>query len=369
MINYIKIEGYKSIRKLELELTPINVLIGSNGSGKSNFPSFFKLLRAIFNKQLQHFVMEENADNLLYFGQKNTEHVDGKVIFSKESAKNNAYIFRLSPTIDGEMFIEFEGSGFNVSKDDDKKNYTFNRITKESQIGIGNLYSDQYLAEYLNGIQVYHFHDTSRGSWLRKSCEIEDNKVIKQDGRNLPAFLYKLKQKHPVIYNRIITIVKSAAPFIHDFILEPSETKGREDTIELRWIDNNDLNSNFSAQHFSDGTLRFIALTTVLLQPKPPSIIIIDEPELGLHPLAISKLAGMIQVVSQKSQIFISTQSVTLVDCFTADDIITVDRDEREKQSTFRRLRSEDFGIWLNDHLLGELWERNIINAAQPFMK
>lgn len=369
MIHYIKIEGYKSIKKLELELTPINVLIGSNGSGKSNFLSFFKLLRAIFNKQLQHFVIEEKADNLLYFGRKTTEHLDGKVIFSKDGINNNAYNFRLSQTQDGDLFIDYEGSGFNVSKDDDSHNYKYETSLKESTIQTIQWRRDKYLAEYLSGIQVYHFHDTSNTSWLRKSSEIEDNKVFKSDGRNLAAFLYKLKQKHPVLYNRILKTVQSVAPFIYDFILEPSETKGREESIELRWIDHNDLNTNFSAYHFSDGTIRFIALTTVLLQPEPPSVIIIDEPELGLHPLAISKLAGMIQVASQKAQIIISTQSVTLVDCFTAEEIITVDRDEKEKQSTFKRLKSEDFKIWLNEHSLGELWERNIINAAQPFTK
>lgn len=369
MIDYIKIEGYKSIKKMELELTPINVLIGSNGSGKSNFLSFFKLLRAIFNRQLQHFVLEEKTDNLLYFGRKTTEHLDGMLIFTNDGSPNNAYNFRLSQSNDGDLFIAYEGSGYNVSKDNDTHNYKYDSSLKESSIQTSKWRRDEYLVEYLRGIQVFHFHDTSSTSWLRKSSEIEDNKILKSDGRNLAAFLYKLKQNRPIIYNRIFKAVQSVAPFIYDFILEPSETKGREEVIELRWIDHNDLNTNFSAYHFSDGTIRFIALATVLLQPEPPSVIIIDEPELGLHPLAISKLAGMIQVASQKAQVIISTQSVTLVDCFTAEEIITVDRDEKEKQSTFKRLKSEDFKIWLNEHSLGELWERNIINAAQPFTK
>jgi predicted ATPase len=369
MIDYIKIEGYKSIRSLELEMEPINVLIGSNGSGKSNFLSFFKLLRAIFNRQLQHFAMEEKVDNLLYFGRKTTDFLDGKIIFSKNDATNNAYNFRLAPTLDGDLFIDYEGSGYNVNKDDESQNYFYDGALKESNISLSKSFRNKYLSDYLSGIQVYHFHDTSNTSWLRRPSEVEDNKILKPDGRNLPSFLYRLKQSNPIIYNRILKTIQSIAPFIYEFILEPSLTKGREDTIELRWIDQSDLYGNFSAYHFSDGTLRFIALASVLLQPEPPSVIIIDEPELGLHPLAISKLAGMIQVASQKAQIIISTQSVTLVDCFTAEDIITVDRDEKEKQSTFKRLKSEDFKLWLNEHSLGELWERNIINAAQPFTK
>ncbi len=369
MINYIKIEGYKSIKRMELELKPINVLIGSNGAGKSNFLSFFRLLRAIFNKQLQHFVSEETADNLLYFGRRTTAHLDGKVIFSKDGQSNNAYNFRLSPTIDGDLFIDYEGSGYNVNVNDDTHNYKYESSLKESTIQSKKWQRDKYLANYLSSIEVYHFHDTSVSSWLRKSSEIEDNRVFKSDGRNLAAFLYRLKQGSPIVYHRIFKTIQSVAPFIYDFILEPSLTKGREDSIELRWIDHDDLNSNFSTRHFSDGTLRFIALTTLLLQPNPPSIIIIDEPELGLHPLAISKLAGMIQIASQKAQIIISTQSVTLVDCFNPEDIITVDRDATVRQSIFQRLKMEDFKIWLDEHSLGELWERNIINSAQPFLK
>lgn len=369
MIDYIKIEGYKSIKNLELELRPINVLIGSNGSGKSNFLSFFKLLRAIFNRQLQHFVMQEKADNILYFGRKTTEHLDGKVMFSQNDSTNNAYIFRLAQTQDGDLFINYEGSGYNVRKEDDIQNYKYENSLKESSIPLSTHSNDKDLNEFLSDIQAYHFHDSSNTSWLREGSDIEDNKALKSDGRNLAAFLYKLKNNNPIIYNRILKTVQSVAPYIYDFILEPSETKGRENDIELRWIDRNDLNTNFSAHHFSDGTIRFIALATVLLQPTPPAVIIIDEPELGLHPLAISKLYGMIQATSKKTQIIISTQSVTLVNFFSADEIITVDRDEVEKQSTFRRLKSEDFNIWLNEHSLGELWERNIINSAQPFTK
>jgi predicted ATPase len=369
MIDYIKIEGFKSIKQMELELKPINVLLGSNGSGKSNFLSFFNLLRAIFNRELQHFVMKEKADNLFYFGRKTTAYLGGKVIFSKDGNSNNAYIFRLSPTRDGELFIDKEGSGYNVLREDEEKNYLFSHTKWESTINSKVSYRDAYLADYLAGVQTYHFHDTSDTSFLRKASAAEDNTFLKSDGRNLAAFLFKLKEKHPVVYNRILKMVQSVAPFIHDFIVEPSESKGRENSIELRWIDRNDLNTNFSVYHFSDGTLRFIALATVLLQPEPPSVIIIDEPELGLHPLAIAKLAAMIRVASKKSQIIISTQSVTLVDCFTAEDIITVDRDEAGKQSIFERLKSEDLKIWLDTYALGELWARNIINAGQPFAK
>jgi predicted ATPase len=367
MLNYIKISGYKSIKEIELDLGPINILIGANGSGKSNLISFFKMVYALFNKQLQRYVIEEKADNLLYFGRKKTEKMYGKLIFSNDNENNNAFWFRLAQTKTGGLFIEEEGSGYNVRKDNDYQNYYNHSNIEESLVPDSNSYRDRYLKNYLSNIQIYHFHDTSATSMLRKECDINDNDYLKSDGRNLPAFLYFLKQEHPVIFKRIEKTIKSVAPYIDHFILEPSRLNKNE--IELRWVDKGDLNSNFSAYQFSDGTLRFIALTTVLLQPEPPSVIIIDEPELGLHPQAIIKLAALIKMISSKTQTIISTQSVNLVDCFKPENVITVDKDAKENQSVFRHLDAQNLKIWLEDHTLGELWERNIINSAQPFTK
>lgn len=352
---------------MELQLKPINVFIGSNGSGKSNLISFFKLTNAIFNHGLQNHVIKEKADNLLYFGRKTTENIYGKLIFAKDKENNNAYWFRLAQTSEGGLFIEREASGYNVNSKDDAKNYYGTEAIDESNITKSNSFRNNYLRDYLSNIQVYHFHDTSPTSWLRKECDIDDNLYLKPDGRNLPAFLYLLKLEFPKRFVRLVKTIQSVAPYIDSFILEPNRLNKKE--IELRWIEKGDPESSFSAYQFSDGTLRFIALATVLLQPKPPSVIIIDEPELGLHPKAIKKLAGMVVAASEKTQIIISTQSVNLVDCFDPEQIITVDRNEEENQSIFKRLRSEDLGLWLDDFKMGELWERNIINSAQPYSK
>lgn len=367
MIEYIKIEGYKSIKTMELEMRPINVFIGSNGSGKSNFISFFKMVHAIFNRQLQRFVIEEKADNLLYFGRKTTEKLYGKLIFTNDGKDNNAYWFRLAQTKEGGLYIEEEGSGYNVKKENDYRNYFTYPNIEESFIKKTNSFRDKYLIRYLSNIQVYHFHDTSSTSLLRKECDINDNDSLKTDGRNLPAFLYYLKQAHQKKYLRLEKTIQSVAPYIDHFILEPKKLNPNE--IELRWVEKGDQNSNFSAYQFSDGTLRFIALATVLMQPDPPGVIIIDEPELGLHPQAITKLAGLIEAASSQTQIILSTQSVNLVDCFKPEDVITVDRSTIENQSIFKRLDSDSLKVWLEDHTLGELWERNIINSAQPFAK
>lgn len=364
MLEYIKIEGYKSIKSMELELKPINVFIGSNGSGKSNFISFFNMVHSIFNRNLQRFVIEEKVDNILYFGRKRTENLIGKLVFS-HGITNLAYRFILSQTKDGGLYINEEASGMNISLNNDKTGYNQLTNNEESKIVYSSTAQDQELKKYLERIQIYHFHDTSSTSLLRRECDINDNQNLKSDGRNLPAFLYYLKQTYPKRYRRLEKTIQSVAPYIDHFILEPKRLNKNE--IELRWVEKGDLDSNFSAYNFSDGTLRFIALATVLMQPEPPQVILIDEPELGLHPKAIVKLTGMIEAASTKTQLIISTQSVNLVDYFNAEDIVTVDRND--DGSIFKRLNTDDLQAWLEDHSLGELWERNIINSAQPFTK
>lgn len=369
MINYIKIEGFKSIKKMELAMRPINILIGSNGAGKSNFISFFKLISAIFNSNFQKYVMEEKVDNILYFGRKQTERMLGKLIFTEDGKYNNAYNFSLVPTKEGGMYIEHEGTGYNVFTDDDAHNYLYEKNIQESIYAKDSSKRNQYLRAYISSLQVFHFHDTSPTSFLRRECDMNDNLYLKQDGRNLPAYLYLLKENHPKIYTRILKTIQSIAPYIKDFILEPRKLKGTQSEIELRWIDKGDPDSNFSAYQLSDGTLRFIALAVLLMQPNPPAIIIIDEPELGLHPFAIGKLAGMIQIASSKAQIIVATQSPGLISNFSPEDVIVMDKNEVENQTVFNRLDSGALQSWLNDYTLGDLWERNIINSAQPFAK
>lgn len=367
MIDYLEIKGYKSIKNLELELKPINILIGSNGVGKSNFVSFFKLINAIFNERFQKYVLEEGADNLLYFGRKTTEHLFGKLIFNSGNNNNNAYYFNIAQTNQGGLYFEKEASGYNVLKENNISGYYYSSNLQESLITKNGSFRNNYLSHHLKNIQVFHFHDTSTTSFLRRECDINDNLYLKQDGRNLPAFLYLLKINHPKIYTRIEKTIQKVAPYIEKFILEPNRRD--ENKISLRWIDKGDSESNFSAYQLSDGTLRFIALTTLLMQPNPPTVIIIDEPELGLHPFAIGKLTGMIQTVSNKSQIIIATQSPGLITKFNPEDIIVIDRSTEEKQTIFNRLNSENLKTWLNEFTLGDLWERNIINSGQPFTK
>ena len=119
----------------------------------------------------------------------------------------------------------------------------------------------------------------------------------------------------------------------------------------------------FGAHQASDGTLRTIALISLLLQPERdlPSVLILDEPELGLHPFAIDIVAGLLKSASLSAQVFVATQSMSLLNYFEPEDVIVVDRIGRE--SKFRRLNSIELKDWLEDYSLAELLEKNVIGG------
>ncbi|PZW40614.1 putative ATPase [Mesonia algae] len=365
MINKIEIKGFKSIKELDLNLKPINVLIGSNGVGKSNFISFFKLVNNIYEQRLENYSIKRGAENLLHFGRKESKEISGYLEFDYK----NAYGFNLEGTDNNTLFLNEEITYFNKSKGGLTDFYgggwswnVINSNSKESVLKNNNKGISYYVNNYIRNFKIYHFHDTSDTSALRTPAMLNDNISLREDAGNLAAYLYLLQEKQTKYFKRIEHTIKSIAPYFEKFELQPDRLN--EERINLEWREINHPDTPFNANHFSDGTIRFIALTALLTQPNLPEVIIIDEPELGLHPVAINKLAGLIKKASVKCQIIISTQSVNLVSNFDPEDIITVDR--FNNQSVFNRLEDKDLNKWLNDFSLGELWLKNIIKG-QPY--
>jgi predicted ATPase len=194
---------------------------------------------------------------------------------------------------------------------------------------------------------------------VKKTARIADNRSLNPDASNLAAMLYFCRVHHPRNYQDILETVQQVAPFLRDFDLEPEPAN--PETIRLRWK-HTGTDAYFDASDLSDGTLRFICLCTLFMQPKPPSTILLDEPELGLHPHAIHLLAGIMQQASATSQIIASTQSVTLANQFTFEDVIVVDREGDE--SVFHRYGAEEYKAWTEDYGLGDLWEKNLLGGT-----
>lgn len=349
----ICISGYKSIKKCNLDLNKINVLIGSNGAGKSNFISVLSLLQRILNKELQITVAQSGINSLFYNGRKETEEIYLEVYFD-----NNSYGFYLMPTDDNRIVFRKEFYGYNnyesfvVSGHDESKwdNGVSNNIN-------GYVYPILKKQNW----RVYHFHDTGRSAKVKQEHNISNNQVLMNDAGNLAAFLYRLKENYEKSYNEIVGTIQLIAPYFKDFVLEPQEFNNEQ--IVLKWQQKG-CDDIFNASQFSDGTLRFICLATLLLQPYElqPATIIVDEPELGLHPYAITIFSEMVKQLSDEKQIIISTQSVELLNEFDVEDVIVVDRSG--DGSVFKRLDEEELKTWLeNDYALGDLWKKNILGG------
>ena len=339
-IDWISVRGFKSVRSVErLSLGQINVLIGPNGSGKSNFIEVFLLLRALSQGQLQSYVGRAGgAGKVLHFGPKTTSFIGIEVSFDDGECD---YQVDLVPTDDDSLYPGSE-SGFGGN-------------TLETLMsGSGGPWSQ--IRENIKRWRLHHFHDAGTTSPMRTTSDINDNRGLRADGGNLAAFLYFLRKKQKKSYDLIRSTVSLAAPFFDDFRLEPQALN--EDTIRLEWK-HKGAEAYFDASSFSDGTLRFIALTTLLVQPASlrPSVIFLDEPELGLHPSAITLLASLVKQAAVETQVIMATQSPILLDHFEAEDVIVANR--VDGATDFNRLKPDKLREWLNDYSLGQLWEKN----------
>lgn len=356
MLSQIIIKGFKSIKQCDIKFGKTNVLIGCNGAGKSNFISAFSLLQDILLKNLQLSVARAGLNSMLYLGRKHTDEIYFEAFFG-----NNSYGFDLTTTDDNRLIFKKEffcyyGPFVNESN--------IARGHSESQWDRGvNNNIDSYVIPILEkqNWRVYHFHDTGRSSKIKQEHNVSNNKLLMPDAGNLAAFLYRLKNSYTKSYNEIIKTIQLIAPYFSDFVLEPEELNPEH--IILKWSQKG-CDDVFNASQLSDGTLRFICLATLLLQPEElrPATIILDEPELGLHPFAITILSELIKGLSDETQAIISTQSVELLNEFDVEDIIVVDRGENG--SEFKRLNRDELIEWLDeDYSLGELWQKNLLGG------
>lgn len=359
-LDYITVKGFKSIASLEkLELGPINVLVGPNGSGKSNFVGVFSFLHAIREGRLNDYARKAGgAEQLLHFGSKVTQEIDIHISFKQEV---NQYRLWLKPTDDDSLYPFDERVYFWNKERGYSAPYEKSLSAREGgrEAGISNpklTRIGNWVRLRLGKWRLYHVHDTSESSPMRKTAQVNDNAFLRPDGANLPAFLYLLREKYNTSYDLIRRSVQRVAPFFDDFDLRPDPLN--EEIIRLSWKHKNS-DQYFGPSSLSDGTLRFIALATLFLQPEKfrPSIILIDEPELGLHPHAITLLASLVKQASQQTQVILSTQSSLLLDHFQPEDVLVADRVDGKTQ--FTKLESTKLSAWLEDYSLGQLWEKN----------
>ena len=360
-IRELTIEGFKSIRSLrKLEMNRLNVLIGANGVGKSNFVDYFRLLSALVERELQVWVTKQGgADRILSYGVKETTVFSSLISFGL-----NAYKLKLEPTLDGGLVFEQEKLYFDgVSRAGTSyyigDGHVESNLKKETEGGYSKTIAE-YCYSAISSWKVFHFHDTSVTAGMKRWGSVHDNDYLRSDASNLAAYLYRLSLEEPKLYDQIRRTIRLAIPIFDDFVFKPRELPTEEQQVNLQWKQTNSDYVLWPSQ-LSDGSIRFICLVAALMQPDPPSTIIIDEPELGLHPYAITLLGALLRSASKNMQVIVSTQSVALVNEFEVEDLIVVERESGD--TVFKRLKEEDFSRWLEDYSLGELWQKNVLGG------
>jgi predicted ATPase len=361
----IRLKGYKSFRNTEIEFGKITVLLGANGTGKSNLVSFFRMLNFMTTNALQNYIGRSgSADSLLHYGHETTPHIDADVEFI-DGSSTVCYTMRLSGAAPDTLIFTDEKTSFHRKGFPEPKDISLGAGHKETLLREAAEKGDKtckVLWNTLSRCQVFQFHDTSEHAKIRKSGYVEDVRYLRADAGNLAAFLYVMKKNHPDHYETIVDTIRLAFPAFGSFDIEPS--KHNDKYVLLNWREKERSDYLFGPHQLSDGTLRFMSLVTLLLQPSEdvPTVIVLDEPELGLHPYAITVFAGLVKSVSVSKQVVLATQSTRLIDEFALKDIVVFEHD-RESGTECKRLDTKKLSEWIKDYSLSELWEKNILGG------
>ena len=322
----------------------MNVVLGGNGVGKSNLLSVFPFFRKIIQSRDWEYSHSEDASRLLYMGRKVTDKI--RLSFHFTDIWLNLMSVELKD-VDNSLRVR------SLFIDENERIVLSSDQTNEANVDRLRGLVDQFW--------VHHFQDTGDKSSYRDTSRVADSRFLRADGSNLASVLYRIRTSNPGLFRKIEDVIHETTPSFRCFNLMPDPTN--KENLRLLWhpVGEDVLFDEFQ---LSDGTLRLMSLFTLLLQPELPSLILIDEPEIGLHPAAVSILADLLKKASEKTQIIISTQSIDLVNHFSPEDIIV--GDYVNNQSVFRRLSTDELKSWLDDYTLGELWEKNIF-GGQPY--
>jgi predicted ATPase len=363
-IKSVSIQGFRSLAKIEnLELPQLTVLIGANGSGKSNFIRFFDMLSWMLRGQnLQNFIVRQGGgDDQLFMGARHTSRISAEIRMEANRGANE-YRFALAHLSAGDTLM-FTDEAFRYSNNKILGKAEWILLpggVKEAGLVESNDPTARVVVNLLKRCTTYQFHDTSPNAYIKQPWDVEDNLWMRSDGANLAPILLRLQERDITRYKMIVRQITRVLPAFGDFVLQPAYGK-----VSLRWRGKYS-DKTFGPHLTSDGSLRLFCLLTLLNLPQEtlPDVLFFDEPELGLHPHAITLVAEMLKKLSHTRQVFIATQSPYMVDCFALENIIVAA--SKDGATSLHNMPREQYQEWLDDeYLLSDLWLKDIVGGAQ----
>ncbi len=363
-IDTLEITGFRGIKHAKIELRDINVLIGANGAGKSNILlSVYLLSERNHSSFRQFFNGLGGNDSLFYGGVKLNSKIKIKITLADKKKLTHAtqidYISGGQVEISQISNAESKsGQKLTLFNFDDQKQEIYSPVRDTATVNILVEHSKK-ISELFGNLGIYKFCDTSPMSPIRQPSLINDNVNLRGMGENLSAWIYLFSIKQPKQFSFFQSLVRRVVPRFDCFVLRPDPFNENQIRLEYRNLGQDLL---LSAAHLSDGSLRFIALAVLLLF-NPPPLIIIDEPELGLHPTALQLIADLIRQASFESQIIVATQSVDFLNQFEPHQILVVEREEDSEETLVKRLDATELEGWLEDYSVGDLWLKNVLGG------
>ena len=363
-IKNVSIAGFRSLAMIEhLELPQLAVLIGANGAGKSNFIQFFDMLSWMLRGQnLQEFILRQGGgDDQLFMGARQTPRMNAELRIQTQHGFND-YRFTLVHLSAGDTMM-LADEAFRFAKFDQKQQTSwtqFASVGKEAQLVAAADPAARPVVDLFKHCAIYQFHNTSAHAYIRQPWDAEDNVWLRSDGANLASILLRLQEHDIHRYKMIVRQITRVLPTFGNFALQSVFGK-----VALRWRGKY-ADKTFGSHLTSDGSLRLFCLLTLLnLSPLAlPDVLFFDEPELGLHPHAITLVAAMLKKLAQTRQVVIATQSPYMVNCFDLENIIVATT--QDGTTSLHDMPRAQYQEWLDDdYLLSDLWLKNVVGGAQ----
>lgn len=390
LLQKIKLTNFLSFgpETATIDLKSLNIIIGINGVGKSNLIEAFALMRAtpvdigaVVRKGggASEYIWKGKRDSTATIevvvsnpkGKQSLVHLlsfyseNGRFQLKDERVENeDAYEGEKRPY----FYYHFEG-GHPIVNTNDKKRRKLARETIDTTLSILSQRRDpeqypeiSHLADAYGSIRIYREWSFGRNTVFREPQKADmRNDRLEDDFSNLGLFLSKISRQHPNAKKEILEGLSELYQNLSDFNV--SIEGGTVQVFLTENIRENEF--TIPATRLSDGTLRYLCLLAILCDPDPPSLICIEEPELGLHPDILPKLADYLVAASKRTQLIVTTHSDILIDAMTERPEVVLVCEKHNGCTEIQRLKQEDLKVWLEKYQLGQLWIEGQIGGTR----
>jgi predicted ATPase len=364
LLSRIELENLLSFKHLDFEMRPLNVLVGPNASGKSNLIRSLSLIQALPKRGLSQAIADGGGSRSWI-----NRRTGGVASIHIEGSEEPRFDYTLS----------FQEAGQSWAIDRETYANVFERRQEQVSLGTrGNTVMQTSiasnvsvlseirhpsepalakLADAFNNIRLYREFVTGPRAQARSgtsSSLLADH--LDEDGANLALRLGEMD-----LQIGLHTVNRAISRLFELFSEVKVSTRGG---ITQLYVREKGIENTFAATSLSDGTLRLLCLLTVLLDPTPPPLICIEEPETGLHPDAIRDVAGLLVEASSRTQVVVTTHSPALIDALSDQpEAVAVCERDFDGFTQIRRLQGSKLTEWLERYTLGELWQKGEIGG------